>query len=100
MRLVPLIVPMVIALAAVWRLSPATSQEPPQETRNISRLDRADAVSGNSDVRIAALVKQLGSQSYQDRLVAARDLSAIGPNSRKALEAAAAAGDAEIRLQA
>src|SRR5262249_24567576 len=45
-------------------------------------------------------VRQLGSASYRDRLSAERELSLVGAASRKALEAAAQSGDAEVRLQA
>jgi hypothetical protein len=100
MRLVPIIVPTMIAASVAWWLSPATSQEPRPGTEQAAGSDHAEGSTGDNEFRVAGLIRQLGSQSYHDRLTAERELSAIGPSGRKALESAALSGDAEVRLQA
>ena len=101
MRLVPFIVPTIVAALTAWSLSPATPQEPQDSSKESPSLAQAGApASGDQELRVAALVRQLGSASYRDRLAAERELSLVGAASRKALEAAAQSDDAEVRLQA
>ncbi len=101
MRLVPFIVPTIVAAFTAWWLSPATSQEPRPESGESPRVaQEAVPAAGDQELRVAALVRQLGSASYRDRLSAERELSHAGAASRKALEAAAQSGDAEVRLEA
>jgi hypothetical protein len=101
MRLVPFIVPTIVAAFTAWWLSPAAPQEPQPASGASPRLAQAGAAAtADQELRVAALVKQLGSASYRDRLSAERELSLVGAASRKAVEAAAQSNDAEVRLQA
>ncbi len=52
------------------------------------------------EVRVARLIRRLGSDSYRDRAEAGEELEAIGADSRQALETAAASNDPEVRLRA
>jgi len=61
---------------------------------------RGQAPPDEREVHIARLIDQLGSESYQDRSQAGDALEKIGPECRRALEAAALSDDAEIRLRA
>jgi hypothetical protein len=63
-------------------------------------LSKAQAPTDDGQPRIARLVRQLGSESYRDRFDAADALEKIGPDCRRALEAAAQSDDAEVRLRA
>ena len=101
MRLVPFIVPTIVAALTAWSLSPATPQEPQDSSKGSPRLAQSGVLaSADQELRVAILVRQLGSASYRDRLAAERELSLVGVASRKALEAAAHSDDAEVRLQA
>ena len=61
---------------------------------------RAQAPPDDGEIRIARLIRQLGSESYRDRFEAGDALEKIGPECRRALEAATLSDDAEIRLRA
>ena len=61
---------------------------------------RAQAPPDEGQIRIARLIRQLGSESYRDRFEAGDALEKIGPECRRALEAATLSDDAEIRLRA
>jgi hypothetical protein len=61
---------------------------------------RAQAPPDDGQIRIARLIRQLGSESYRDRFDAGDALEKIGPECRRALEAATLSDDAEIRLRA
>ncbi|HEX3997441.1 MAG TPA: hypothetical protein VHX65_02710 [Pirellulales bacterium] len=61
---------------------------------------RAQSSPNDGEIRIAGLVRGLGSESYRDRAEAGEALAKLGPECRGALEAAAHSGDAEIRLRA
>jgi hypothetical protein len=61
---------------------------------------KAQAPPDDSGVRVARLIRQLGSESYRDRFEACDALEKIGPECRRALEAATLSDDAEIRLRA
>ncbi|HEX3654816.1 MAG TPA: hypothetical protein VHV55_03370 [Pirellulales bacterium] len=52
------------------------------------------------DLRVARLIKQLGSQSFADRTVATNELERLGPTARQQLTAAAQDPDPEVRLHA
>jgi hypothetical protein len=54
----------------------------------------------DQSIRIAKLVERLGSDSYQDREQASRELAKLGSASRHDLEAAADSADPEVRLRA
>jgi hypothetical protein len=58
------------------------------------------SVRSESEIRIARLIRQLGSESYRDRSEAGEALEKAGPECRRLLEAAALSNDAEIRLRA
>src|SRR6516164_9651603 len=99
MRLLPFIVPTIAAAFTAWWLARAAPQEPQPVSGESPRLAQAGAAAtADQELRIAALVRQLGSASYRDRLTAERELSLVGAASRKAVEAAAQSNDAEVRL--
>ncbi len=52
------------------------------------------------EIRIARLIQQLGSRSYQEREVATAELETLGPTSKKQLESAAQSSEAEVRFRA
>ena len=53
-----------------------------------------------AEIRIARLVRQLGSESYVERKQADDELAAVGVESRRQLELAAQSPNAEVRLRA
>ena len=53
-----------------------------------------------SEVELSRLVEQLGSESYQEREAATRDLAALGERALPALKKAAASKDPEVRWRA
>lgn len=55
---------------------------------------------GEPQLRIARLIRQLGSATYRERREATQELAALGLESREQLEAAARDDDPEIRLRA
>ena len=65
-----------------------------------SRSARSQSPLDERQIRIAGLIRQLGSESYRDRFEAGDALAKLGPECRGALEAATLSGDAEIRLRA
>jgi hypothetical protein len=93
MRLLPVALPVVLIASVAWWLAPAAPQESGAPMA-------AKPAGGEGELRIARLVHQLGSESFRDRIEAKDKLVEIGVESRKALETAAASGDAEVRLQA
>lgn len=60
----------------------------------------AQAPPDDRQIHIARLIRQLGSESYRDRLDAGDALEHLGPECRRAVESAALSDDAEIRLRA
>ncbi len=97
MRLVPYVLPAVLIATVAWWLAPAVPQD---ASGGAASVARAKSPAAELELRIARLVHQLGAESYGDRLAAKQSLLEAGPESRKALEAAATSDDAEIRLQA
>jgi hypothetical protein len=100
MRLLPVVLPAVIVASVAWWLASAASQEPQSHSSSSAPSPSASIPASDAEIRIARLIRQLGSESYRDRVDAGRELAEIGPESRKALEAAANSTDAEVRLQA
>ena len=52
------------------------------------------------EIRVARLVRQLGSEEYAERTAADEELAALGPGVRASLEQAAQDADPEVRLRA
>jgi hypothetical protein len=100
MRLLPVVLPAVIVASVAWWLASAASQEPQPKSSSSASPPVAPNPTSDAGIRIARLIRQLGSESYRDRLDSVRELAEIGPESRKALETAANSDDAEVRLQA
>ena len=65
----------------------------------ICRCGLAAEPAADQSIRIAKLVERLGSDSYQDREQASRELAKLGSASRHDLEAAAESADPEVRLR-
>ena len=100
MRLLPVVMPTVIVAFGAWWLTPATSQAPGDKAPDAAPAAPAANPLSGTEIRVALLIRKLGSESYRERCDASRELAAIGPESRKAIEAAALSDDAEVRLQA
>jgi hypothetical protein len=60
----------------------------------------ADEPAADPNIRVARLVARLGSESFEERQRAERELAKLGNGSRRELEAATASDDAEVRLRA
>lgn len=63
-------------------------------------LTSSAAAQEEQPARIARLIRNLGSSSYNERTEAAAEIARLGSATRQPLEAAAAGDDAEVRLRA